>query len=60
MPGMELKSMRPLFNGHVVGWQDPNYFARRFRQAFSMSAREYREQLPTPPLARDGEDWIQW
>jgi AraC family L-rhamnose operon transcriptional activator RhaR len=46
--------------GKLVGWHDPNYFARRFRQAFSMSAREYREQLPTPPLARDGEDWIQW
>lgn len=46
--------------GRRVGWEDPNYFARRFRQAFGTSAREYREQLPTPALARDGEDWIQW
>jgi AraC family L-rhamnose operon transcriptional activator RhaR len=46
--------------GRRVGWEDPNYFARRFRQAFHTSAREYREQLPTPALARDGEDWIQW
>jgi len=46
--------------GKLVGWHDPNYFARRFRQAFTMTAREYREQLPTPPLARDGDDWIQW
>jgi AraC family transcriptional regulator, L-rhamnose operon transcriptional activator RhaR len=46
--------------GRRVGWEDPNYFARRFRQAFGTNAREYREQLPTPALARDGEDWIQW
>lgn len=46
--------------GRLVGWQDPNYFARRFRAAFGMSARAYREQLPTPPLARGGDDWIQW
>lgn len=46
--------------GRRVGWEDPNYFARRFRQAFGTSARDYREQLPTPALARDGEDWIQW
>lgn len=46
--------------GRRVGWEDPNYFARRFRQAFGTSAREYREQLPTPALSRDGEDWIQW
>lgn len=46
--------------GRHVGWEDPNYFARRFRAAFGVSARDYREQLPTPALARDGEDWIQW
>lgn len=46
--------------GRRVGWDDPNYFARRFRTAFGVSARTYREQLPTPALARDGEDWIQW
>lgn len=56
-----LTTDRPISQvGKQVGWHDPNYFARRFRQAFGMSAREYREQLPTPPLARDGEDWIQW
>jgi AraC family L-rhamnose operon transcriptional activator RhaR len=46
--------------GKQVGWRDPNYFARRFRHAFGMSARAYREQLPTPPLARPGEDVIRW
>lgn len=43
----------------MVGWRDPNYFARRFRAAFGVTASAYRRQLPTPPLAR-AEDWIQW
>ncbi len=46
--------------GKQVGWHDPNYFARRFRAAFGLSAREYRQQLPCPALVRPTEDWIQW
>ena len=46
--------------GRAVGWHDPNYFARRFRAAFGISAREYRQQLPCPALVRDAADWIQW
>jgi AraC family transcriptional regulator, L-rhamnose operon transcriptional activator RhaR len=46
--------------GKVVGWHDPNYFARRFRAAFGLSAREYRAQLPCPALVRSADDWIQW
>jgi AraC family L-rhamnose operon transcriptional activator RhaR len=46
--------------GKQVGWHDPNYFARRFRAAFGISAREYRQQLPCPALVRQTEDWIQW
>ena len=46
--------------GRAVGWHDPNYFARRFRAAFGVSAREYRQQLPCPALVREVDDWIQW
>ena len=46
--------------GKLVGWHDPNYFARRFRAAFGQSAREYRQQLPCPALVRPADDWIQW
>ncbi len=46
--------------GKAVGWHDPNYFARRFRAAFGLSAREYRQQLPCPALVREVDDWIQW
>jgi AraC family L-rhamnose operon transcriptional activator RhaR len=31
--------------GPKVGWPDPNYFARRFRSLFGMSATEYRERF---------------
>jgi len=56
-----LTTDRPIAQiGKLVGWHDPNYFARRFRQAFGLSARAYREQLPTPPLAREGEDPVRW
>jgi AraC family L-rhamnose operon transcriptional activator RhaR len=46
--------------GKMVGWQDPNYFARRFRAAFGQTAREYRQQLPRPAFVRTTDDWIQW
>ena len=46
--------------GREVGWHDPNYFARRFRSAFGVSARKYRQQLPCPALVRSGDQWIQW
>ena len=56
-----LTTDRPIAHiGKQVGWHDPNYFARRFRQAFGMTARAYRGQLPTPPLAREGEDPVRW
>jgi AraC family L-rhamnose operon transcriptional activator RhaR len=31
--------------GHRVGWPDPNYFARRFRSLFGMTATEYRARF---------------
>lgn len=46
--------------GRDVGWHDPNYFARRFRAAFGISARQYRQQLPCPALVKTAEAWIQW
>lgn len=46
--------------GREVGWHDPNYFARRFRAAFGISARQYRNQLPCPALVKSADAWIQW
>lgn len=46
--------------GREVGWHDPNYFARRFRSAFGISARQYRRQLPCPALVKSADAWIQW
>jgi AraC family L-rhamnose operon transcriptional activator RhaR len=31
--------------GRAVGWEDPNYFARRFRAHFGLSATDYRIQF---------------
>jgi len=31
--------------GHAIGWDDPNYFARRFRAHFGLSATSYRIQF---------------
>ena len=31
--------------GKQVGWADPNYFARRFKAEFGMSATKYRERF---------------
>lgn len=56
-----LTSDKPIATvGREVGWHDPNYFARRFRAAFGVSARQYRQQLPCPALVRSADDWIQW
>lgn len=46
--------------GAAVGFSDANYFARRFRAAFGLAPRAYRQQLPIP--ARKGliADWVQW
>lgn len=42
--------------GEKVGWDDPNYFARRFRKHFDVSASDYRkrhrEQDGTKPNAK--------
>lgn len=39
--------------GAIVGWSDPNYFARRFRAHFGMSPREYRSRLHTGTAPAD-------
>jgi len=36
-----------------VGWDDPVYFARRFRQHYGMPAREYRRRFGSPTNAAD-------
>jgi AraC family L-rhamnose operon transcriptional activator RhaR len=56
-----LTSKRPIAEvGHAVGWHDANYFSRRFRAIFGQSPKDYRKQLPTPPLPQAPADWIQW
>jgi AraC family L-rhamnose operon transcriptional activator RhaR len=34
--------------GRSVGWDDPNYFARRFRDVYGQSASEYRSRARRP------------
>jgi AraC family L-rhamnose operon transcriptional activator RhaR len=46
--------------GRRVGWQDANYFARRFRALFGLSPSEYRGQLPCPPRLAGDYDSPQW
>ena len=39
--------------GDQVGWGDPNYFARRFKAHFGVSATKYREKFAPRPAAAD-------
>ncbi|MFD1544180.1 helix-turn-helix transcriptional regulator [Nonomuraea guangzhouensis] len=38
--------------GRQVGWSDPNYASRRFRQSFAMSPSDYRARFSAPAPAR--------
>jgi AraC family L-rhamnose operon transcriptional activator RhaR len=46
--------------GREVGWDDPAYFARRFRAIFGQTPKDYRKQLPCPALPQTPDEWIQW
>ena len=47
--------------GVQVGWDDPAYFARRFKALFGLAPLRYRGQLPCPPVVGHlPEAWIQW
>jgi AraC family L-rhamnose operon transcriptional activator RhaR len=47
--------------GARVGWDDPAYFARRFKALFGLAPLRYRGQLPCPPVVGTWPDaWIQW
>ncbi|GIM88386.1 AraC family transcriptional regulator [Paractinoplanes toevensis] len=48
-----LHSDRPINAiGESVGWPDPNYFARRFRSHFGLSASAYRSKFARPKALR--------
>jgi AraC family L-rhamnose operon transcriptional activator RhaR len=38
--------------GESVGWPDPNYFARRFKSHYGLSASTYRERFTRPLMKR--------
>ncbi|GIF26940.1 AraC family L-rhamnose operon transcriptional activator RhaR [Actinoplanes tereljensis] len=40
--------------GESVGWADPNYFARRFRSHFGLSASAYRSKFAETKVLRPG------
>ncbi|GAB3924161.1 hypothetical protein GCM10029976_015470 [Kribbella albertanoniae] len=40
--------------GESVGWPDQNYFARRFKSHFGLSASTYRQRFNTPKLSPSG------
>lgn len=42
--------------GEKVGWPDPNYFSRRFRSMFGMSASEYRDRFTQQHSAPFSDD----
>lgn len=45
-----LRSGRPVAEiGAAVGWHDPNYCARRFRESYGCSPRAYRARFAAPP-----------
>lgn len=42
--------------GEQVGWNDPNYFARRFRAHFGVSATKYRKQFTEPAMSQTNDN----
>ena len=46
--------------GKQVGWDDPSYFARRFRAVFGQNPGDYRRHLPMPAVRDSSQDWVQW
>ena len=47
--------------GRAVGWPDQNYFARRFKAHYGLSATTYRRQFATWAAAHppDAAAWIE-
>ena len=38
--------------GRIVGWADPNYASRRFRQIYGSTPTDYRSRFATAPAQR--------
>jgi AraC family L-rhamnose operon transcriptional activator RhaR len=46
-----LHSDQPITSiGRTVGWPDANYFARRFRAHYGLSATTYRKRFASRPV----------